>query len=79
MGTRIPKAWAVNGRIAAVVTATTVWTAVRRWKRHCTGFGQGIASFEPGARPRHYAYVIGANHWAFCEGGPLGPSTITPA
>ncbi|MFN0058406.1 MAG: hypothetical protein ACKVX7_08105 [Planctomycetota bacterium] len=42
----------------------------------CTGTGQGIAMFEPGRRPRHHAYVLGASHWSFCEGGSVAPATI---
>ncbi len=43
----------------------------------CTGNGQGIAIYDPASRPRHHAYVIGANHWAFCEGGSISASTIS--
>jgi len=43
----------------------------------CTGTGQGIAMYEPASKPRHYAYVIGASHWSFCEGGSVSHATIS--
>ncbi|MCZ6596404.1 MAG: hypothetical protein O7B99_02065, partial [Planctomycetota bacterium] len=43
----------------------------------CTTLGQSIAIYEPGGRPRHYAYVEGADHYAFTDAGPMGQSTIS--
>ncbi|UYV13221.1 MAG: hypothetical protein NCW75_02795 [Phycisphaera sp.] len=43
----------------------------------CTGTGQGIAMYEPASKPRHYAYVLGASHWSFCEGGSVSHATIS--
>ncbi|MCZ6597446.1 MAG: hypothetical protein O7B99_07405, partial [Planctomycetota bacterium] len=43
----------------------------------CVAFGQAIAIYEPGDRTRHYAYVVGADHYAFTDAGSLGQSTIT--
>ena len=43
----------------------------------CCAHGQSTAMYEVGAKPRHFAYVIGANHYTFCEGAGLGESTIT--
>jgi len=42
----------------------------------CVAHGQSIAIYEPGARPGHYAYVIGASHHVFDEFGSFGESTI---
>ncbi len=43
----------------------------------CVAYGQSIAIYEPGDRPRHYAYVIGASHHVFDEFGSFGESLIT--
>lgn len=42
----------------------------------CCAHGQSTAMFEVGDRPKHFTYVIGADHYSFCEGGPGGTATI---
>ncbi len=43
----------------------------------CVALGQAIAIYEPTARLRHYAHVVGASHQGFTDDGPLAAATIS--